>query len=68
VVFLQTEGPDKTWEIWPSNKWGMYERTFGPLEVNLEAYSTFIGNERILVVTKETFLKLPVKDTDLLKP
>jgi hypothetical protein len=68
VVFLQTEGPDKMWQIWPSNAWGMYERTFGPQEVNLEAYSTFIGNERILVVTKETFLKLPVKDTDLLKP
>jgi len=36
--------------------------------VNLEAYTTFIGNERIIVITKENFRKLPLKDTDLAVP
>jgi len=66
TAFFQTEGPDIRWETWPSNVWGLYEEVFGPLEVNLEAYTTFIGNERIIVVTKENFRKLPLKETDLL--
>ena len=68
VAFFQTEGADIHWETWPSNVWGLYERVFGPQEVNLEAYTTFIGNERIIVVTKENFRKLPLKDTDLAVP
>jgi hypothetical protein len=67
VAFYQSEGPDRLWETWPSNAWGMYEKTFGPLEVNLDAYSTFIGNERILVVTRKRFESLPIKVTDLAK-
>ena len=65
IAFFQTEGADIRWETWPSNAWGLYERVFGPLEVNLEAYTTFVGNERIIVVTKENFHKLPLKDMEL---
>jgi hypothetical protein len=65
VAFFQSEGADKLWESWPSNWWGMYDKTFGPLEVNLEAYSTFVGNERILVVSAEKFKKLPLTEKDL---
>jgi hypothetical protein len=68
VAFLQSEGPDTFWERWPQNWWGMYERTFGPLEVNLEAYPTFVGNERILVVTRKNFEALPLRSTDLFVP
>jgi 4-amino-4-deoxy-L-arabinose transferase-like glycosyltransferase len=68
VAFLQTESADIFWEKWPSNWWGMYETTFGPLEVNLEAYSTFIGNQRILVTTVEHFRRLPIKQAVLLEP
>jgi len=68
VAFLQTEGPDVYWETWPSNAWGLYTATFGALEVNLEAYTTFVGNQRILVVTRERFDKLPIKEKDLLLP
>ena len=68
VAFLQTESADKLWEVWPSNKWGLYDKIFGPLEVNMEAYSTFLGNQRILQVTEETFRKLPIKESDLLIP
>jgi len=68
VAFLQSESADVFWEMWPSNWWGMYEANFGPLEVNLEAYSTFVGNERILVTTVEHFRKLPIKETVLVTP
>jgi hypothetical protein len=68
VAFLQSESADIFWEKWPSNWWGMYETTFGPLEVNLEAYSTFVGNQRILVTTVEHFKKLPIKDATLQQP
>jgi hypothetical protein len=60
VAFFQSEGADAFWRDWPSNSWGLYEKTFGPLEVNLEAYSTFMGNQRILLVTAENFRKLPL--------
>jgi hypothetical protein len=62
VAFLQSEGPDVFWEKWPANRWDTYEKTFGGLEVNLEAYPTFIGtgNERILVVDRERMNSLPV--------
>jgi 4-amino-4-deoxy-L-arabinose transferase-like glycosyltransferase len=59
VAFFQSEGPDTFWQNWPSNHWGLYETTFGAHEVNMEAYSTFIGNQRILLVTAENFRKLP---------
>jgi hypothetical protein len=65
VAFLQSEGPDRLWERWPSNAWGLYEKIFGPLEVNLEAYTTFLGNERILVVTRKKFETLPLTGADL---
>jgi len=66
VAFLQSEGADKFWEKWPSNSWGLYERNFGPLEVNIEAYTTFVGNERIFVMSADRFRQLPitVKDID----
>ena len=66
AAFFQTEGADEFWMNWPSNWWGMYEKTFGPLEVNLEAYSTFAGNQRIIVVSSEHFKKLPITENDLL--
>src|SRR5262245_4259127 len=66
VAFLQSEGPDAHWENWPSNWWGMYEVTFGSQEVNLDAYSTFAGNERIIVTSSEHFKKLPLKTAELL--
>jgi 4-amino-4-deoxy-L-arabinose transferase-like glycosyltransferase len=65
VAFFQTEGPDRLWENWTSNWWGMYETTFGPLEVNLEAYSTFVGNERIILMPAEHLKKLPLKIQDM---
>jgi hypothetical protein len=68
VAFLQTESADIFWDKWPSNWWGMYETTFGPLEVNLEAYSTFVGNQRILVTTVEHFRRLPIRQAVLLEP
>ncbi len=67
VAFLQTEGPDVYSVFWPSNWWGMYERVFGSLEVNLDAYPTFIGNDRILVVSTENFKQLPIKEKDILR-
>ena len=61
VAFLQTEGPDIYWKSnWPANSWGLYEANFGALEVNLDAYPTFLGNQRIIVVTAENFRKLPL--------
>jgi hypothetical protein len=68
VAFLQSESADVLWQTWPSNRWGMYEKVFGPLEVNLEAYTTFIGNQRILLVNRETLQTLPIKETDLINP
>jgi len=65
VAFLQSEGPDRFALEWPHNWWGMYDKTFGPLEVNLDAYATFIGNERILVASAAHFSKLPLKVTDI---
>jgi 4-amino-4-deoxy-L-arabinose transferase-like glycosyltransferase len=66
VAFFQTEGPDRFWhKDWPSNWWGMYDRNFGSLEVNLDAYSTFIGNERILVMSRAHFKRLPMTENDL---
>jgi 4-amino-4-deoxy-L-arabinose transferase-like glycosyltransferase len=67
VAFLQSEGPelDKFWPKWPANWWGMYETTFGALEVNLDAYPTFVGNPRILLVSAEHFRKLPIQVQDL---
>jgi len=44
----------------------MYEVTFGSQEVNLDAYSTFAGNERIIVTSSEHFKKLPLKTAELL--
>jgi hypothetical protein len=62
VAFLQSEGPDIFWAKWPANRWDTYEKTFGGMEVNLEAYPTFIGagNERILVVDRERMDRLPI--------
>jgi hypothetical protein len=68
VAFFQSESADIFWEKWPSNWWGMYETTFGPLEVNLEAYSTFVGNQRILVTSADHFRKLPIKSSVLTEP
>jgi len=68
VAFFQSEGPDRTWQLWPSNAWGLYTKMFGPLEVNLEAYSTFLGSERILVVTSAAFKSLPLNASDLVGP
>jgi hypothetical protein len=67
VAFLQSEGPelDKFWPRWPANWWGMYEATFGALEVNLDAYPTFVGNPRILLLSAEHFRKLPIQVQDL---
>jgi len=60
IAFLQSEGADKFFEKWPSNRWDTYDKTFGGLEVNLEAYPTFVGNERILVVSRKHFGRLPL--------
>ena len=65
VAFLQSEGPEKLWPTWPSNWWGEYETTFGALEVNLDAYPTFMGNQRILLSTADHFRKLPLKLEDI---
>jgi hypothetical protein len=56
------------WPTWPANWWSMYETTFGALEVNLDAYPTFVGNSRILLVTADHFQKLPIKVKDMLTP
>lgn len=61
AAFFQSEGPDVLWANWPSNSWGLYEKYFGALEVNLEAYTTFAGNERIIVVKAENLKKLPLQ-------
>jgi hypothetical protein len=68
VAFLQTEGPDVFWPTWPSDWFGMYETTFGALEVNLDAYPTFVGNQRILVVTAAHFKRLPINEAAMLTP
>ena len=67
VAFLQSNGPDKFLE-WPANKWDTYDTTFGGMEVNLEAYPTFTGNERILVVSRKNFGRLPMTVEDLSHP
>ena len=36
------------------------DKTFGAMEVNLEAYPTFVGNERILVVARKHLARLPI--------
>jgi 4-amino-4-deoxy-L-arabinose transferase-like glycosyltransferase len=68
VAFLQSEGPDVFWEKWPANRWNTYERIFGGMEVNLEAYPTFVGNERVLVVNRERMDRLPVTADYLAAP
>ena len=68
AAFLQTEGPGISPLNWPSNSWGLYEANFGSLEVNLEAYTTFVGNERIIVVTAENFKKLPLREKVMQTP
>lgn len=68
VAFFQSEGPDVYWANWPSNSWGLYEANFGALEVNLEAYTTFVGNQRIIVVRKDNLRKLPVLEQVLRSP
>ena len=70
VALLQSEGPDieKFARTWPSNRWGLYETTFGALEVNLDAYPTFVGNQRILLLTAGNFPKIPFKMQDLMTP
>ena len=67
VAFLQSDGPDKFLE-WRANKWDTYDTTFGSMEVNLEAYPTFTGNERILVVSRKNFGRLPMTVEDLSHP
>ena len=68
VAFLQSEGADVHWEKWPANWWGMYEATFGAREVNLEAYPTFVGNERIHLTSNRHFERLPLKTEEMIKP
>lgn len=70
VAFLQSEGPDldQFATVWPANWWDMYETTFGAQEVNLNSYPTFVGNERILVLTARHFHDLPIKESDLVIP
>src|SRR5262249_21045457 len=54
IAFFQTEGPDTHWETLPSNVWGLYERVFGPQEVNLEAYTTFMATRESLLSPRRT--------------
>jgi 4-amino-4-deoxy-L-arabinose transferase-like glycosyltransferase len=68
VAFLQSEGPNIFWKIWPSNYLGLYEQTFGPQEVNLDVYSTFIANQRIILTTPERFKVLPIGIPQMLTP
>jgi hypothetical protein len=68
AAFLQTEGADIFWADWPANRWNTYDNAFGALEVNLEAYPTFVGNERILVVARERLGRLPVSVEHLATP
>jgi 4-amino-4-deoxy-L-arabinose transferase-like glycosyltransferase len=68
VAFFQTEGPDRFWPVWPANSWNLYERTFGALEVNLGIYTTFIGNQRILLLTARHYGRLPIKVEDMNNP
>jgi len=68
TAFFRTEGPDLLWDTWPANWWGMYAKNFGALEVNLDAYPTFIRNQRILVTTTNHFERLPIKTADMLAP
>jgi hypothetical protein len=65
VAFFQTEGPDVIWDRWPTNDWGLYKKVFGPLDVNLHAYTTFVGNERIIVITKKNLGRVPVTEAAL---
>jgi len=68
VAFLQAEGPEWYWETWPANHWGLYDATFGAQEVNLEAYPTFVGNQRVIVVSRKQLDALPVKVNELITP
>lgn len=68
VALFQSEGPDTHSLNWPANFWNTYDKTFGAQEVNLEAYPTFVGNERILVVSKESLARLPVTPQSLAVP
>jgi len=68
VAFLQSEGPDKFYEKWPANRWDTYDKVFSGLEVNLEAYPTFVGNERILVVARRHLARLPITARYLARP
>jgi hypothetical protein len=63
AAFLQTEGPDAK-PNWPNNKWNLYKKIFGPLEVNLLAYTTFIGNERIIVMARDKMRLLPMTEAE----
>jgi len=68
IAFFQSEGADKFYEKWPSNRWDTYDKNFGALEVNLEAYPTFVGNERILVVARKHLARLPITAEYLAHP
>lgn len=68
AAFFQAEGAEIFWAAWPQNWWGMYEKTFGALEVNLEAYANFVGNQRIILVTTDHLSRLPITEKDMLTP
>lgn len=46
---------------WPANVRGLTEATFGPQEVNFNYYPTWLGNDRILVMSLEGARKARVR-------
>jgi 4-amino-4-deoxy-L-arabinose transferase-like glycosyltransferase len=68
VAFLQAEGADELWSRWPANQKNLYDRAFGALEVNLDRYPTFVGNNRILVVRREELGHFPFNAEYLAAP
>jgi len=58
AFFALTEGPNLF--EWPANDPWAIERVFGPREVNVDWYPSWMGADRVMVMTLETARKLRV--------
>lgn len=59
VLLYASEGMNHN--AWPANTPGLAARTFGPREVNFDYYPSWIGNDRILLMTVPLARELKIR-------
>ena len=62
IVFWMKKDGFQRWQDWPVNRRNILYRQFGPYEVNLNYYLTWVGDDRILVMKKPEAEKTKVLD------